>query len=1621
MWEHCYTGLNSGVYPIYAKNTQILVEMSNNEEKSGLLNKLKKPFKSHSRSSSTTSSAPSSPSSNKNERKHDHHGDSESSNVINQAYLEGRKKADGHRSSGSTGADAGVHKRSGSSEPGVITTTSVGKLKGAGSKPSPLSDLQPKAEERVPIAASDTRKHPNDNPEYRNDGSPHGKGVFYEHNPELTTAGSSSKEIVQLAYEEGQRAARRDYDDANKRSDNAQLAAESAAAKKSSRPNNGDSKTLDPALERSQNKSLYNPSGVSLAALDHTDTNPRYAGGREELERVQAKGAEPTSSDPKSSQSKSSQSKSADSRTGTGSRSGQSASQDPNDPSYLNESVPPSSDNFDYKTELSRLDNQIEQTQREIDNLSSLKSGNNGNNGNNSYAGGIAAGATGALAAAAGYIGLTSGSEKSTHPVVKEAYDAGYAKGKSGATNAGVSSGTGSHKDVGPHKDIIAEAYAAGANKASEDAAKGSKSGNSKSVGATGPQYAGAAGSQPVGATNSKSVGATDSQTAGAGSSRSGGSADSTDAYKSAAYTEGVKAGAYDSGSAAAAYKHGTATGAYESGQVAGAKDASTKGVSGASTTDASNASRSSPNKSATPGSAQSTIQSAAGGLAAGAAAAATAAAGYLGYSTSNKDHPVVREAYQAGVNKAAYEAGHQHHAKEVSGSSSLDPSSNKSVDPAINKNVDPANKSGAAGAPSGVASTGILAGVASTLGFGSDTSRSHQDDLKQGQDAKQRGILNDIKQPVLQDVDSDSDEDYEIVPHPNESKEPEKVADSRHEGQPRSVTADPANKSRDLEEKPADSNSSSVYGAIGAGGITGAIASAIPFYNSNSNKNDKEVKDSESVDSFKDAEGAGDADGAGDVTGNPGSLIRTAEENYDDVRQAPTHKGTGKATEGSEGRGESGDGVQDVPGLVPATEDSDKSVKQDDSGSKITEDDVAQYNKKHGFDKKAQGSMIDAVEDEDVKKEPAHKTEKAETEAAASSDGNSDGVQDIPGIAPVPQADREVEKKKDTKKAPPSTGKITEDDVARYNKEHGHKQILGSLVDAALKYDDVKNASKHKSGKSPTDDAPEQKSGGGNNVQEIPGLAKSSDDSGSKSSSKDSSKDSTKDSNASSKSSTKHTEDEVAAYNKKHGNSGKGSLVDAAADSREVKEAPAHKKGTNNVEQDDNQGGDNVQAIPGLNSTNSKGKSDRGVDSQDKSLKDGESNYADSEYSNASLYSHPEHTNVHEAAGLGGNGLPSSTVTPNRGALSARDTYGNQEKSASKPDGQRLDHSSVPPQADSAETGPELAGASGTPSGQFSRDGKPVDGDAGTSHAGPTDQSSTTSPSRGLSSIGSAVAGISAATGAVLGTGYAYLTGNRSGGDNLNTKEATQSLTVSGTNEYYNAGIEKAAYEAGIQKAAYEAGQNFHKNGSGSKSAGTTAGSAGSTASSGAAGAAGAAGVAGAAGAGAASRSVGSTSGGSGAAGSSSSKKPTSELKVEVIGVENRADATVLAQKVSKDLISKGFDLSSGDLVVDTRAGVITLNGKQVGSAHPKSDATSSGAHSSQGAHQSQGAYPSGQSSSRQQPSASSPIASGNSKSIDTSSGSRGAPSSSGTGEIDKSAFYDKSSAPVMPGTFPA
>lgn len=130
--------------------------------------------------------------------------------------------------------------------------------------------------------------------------------------------------------------------------------------------------------------------------------------------------------------------------------------------------------------------------------------------------------------------------------------------------------------------------------------------------------------------------------------------------------------------------------------------------------------------------------------------------------------------------------------------------------------------------------------------------------------------------------------------------------------------------------------------------------------------------------------------------------------------------------------------------------------------------------------------SLLQEAEEhfDDVKEAPKHKTNKTVDDVGNDNSGAVGGVQEVPGLVPSTASEDDSKNKSSTTSAPSTT----ESDVAAYNKKHGHVNDKRNLIEIATDHDPkLKEVDLHKSapGTKVGEDADSQ--GKSDDVQAVP------------------------------------------------------------------------------------------------------------------------------------------------------------------------------------------------------------------------------------------------------------------------------------------------------------------------------------------------------------------------------------------------------------------------------------------------------------------------------------------------------------------------------------------------------
>lgn len=1074
------------------------------EEKSGFLSKLKKPFKSHSRSSSNVE--PESPRSTKSSSSKSTTSNAHE-NIHELAYAEGQRRAEQeHKRRNENALYGNSNEVDGygatSSKGRVISASSMGKLV---TRP-PKVNRQPVekdpggdfANEKLPTeVAAGENDHSKDlyagttddgknnaqgmaenhNPAYANDAiATQGTGVFF--NPKDTQGGvygsdydgkhteatraevarDRNLKTVPTAYQKQQEEEKKLEDvkkqayDAGKAEGSKESPKSSSTSKsqdKDTKPLSAEGKHEDPSEIHQQNKSAYNDGGVTAVA-DRFHQKQKTTGGTTGVASGGAaaaaaaasgshhnKSAEAASSSNKdiggttginkqatsgvtaSSSSPSYATKGANKGetnviadaaaagagagaadlgvkgTGKSSAAGSGASKHEVSPSAfgtttplgnssgtgtksanapaLNAGVPPSSKDFDYDREIQELDKKINETQNQINQLHGKAPNTTGaaddastaalyhepidtltGKNNSGYLAAGAGAAAGAAAAVAGYVGLGKKPPSDGTLETNDAYN-------EGVSNASYDSGAVAAKN--------GENYAA--EPKDKNATANTNSGFSGAVGSF--------------ANNTMGLDSKETFDDYEVVNKSDATEKPSDLETNNKSTQGAdKPGLLDGAAGAAAAVGAAAAGALgiDALKSSEADSESTKGTyqdSPELTKDSAYTKKADANlpadnisKSTGNSSADSTTSS--GGLinsakmAVASVGAATAGAfGYEGYTAATSgpeyDKMVVNDAYEAGKEKAHNEKSILAEAEAAGREKATKENKDKELKTGNQRSVQSPNLEELPDSEEESNSSGILGSVlgsaAAAVGYGGYKKSQADDSSKDG---SSKGP--DYEKSPEKDISDEGKEATTKNPVKDTSVKGPEYTDSEKDTVP---THDLA------KQDPGQSSSSSKGYLATAGAVLGAAAGAVGY------SSDK---------------------GPGKNTHDK-SLLQEAEEQFDDVKEAPKHKTTKTVDDVDNDNSGAVGGVQEVPGLVPSTasEDDSKNKSSTTSAPSTTESDVAAYNKKHGHvnDKR---NLIEIAADNDPKlKEVDHHKSAPGTKVGEDDggQGKSDDVQAVP------------------------------------------------------------------------------------------------------------------------------------------------------------------------------------------------------------------------------------------------------------------------------------------------------------------------------------------------------------------------------------------------------------------------------------------------------------------------------------------------------------------------------------------------------------------------------------------------------------------------------------------------
>ncbi|ODV81333.1 uncharacterized protein CANTADRAFT_18987 [Suhomyces tanzawaensis NRRL Y-17324] len=1533
------------------------------EDKQSFLGKLKKPFKTHSRSSSSTKSLETGHSdvvdaaySEGKKAGHNpenspielayiegHNKGSGSDDVVKQAYQEGHHQGQSHGKShgayGAAGATSSSHGTSGatsssshgtSHSPSVVASSHVGRVV---TSPPPVKrepvtkdlsgdftneknplDRSLIGKERDPEYNDPNCLHENSNPDYANDAT-NDKGTGYFFDPKDTQGGvygdsagpydeatraklernknlktqpaayaAQAKQEQELeavkdsSYAEGVKAAHRDTSQASSSAQASSSQALAANASSSANDNAGKGTTLDPSEEHSRNKSAFNSSGVTTAKKDLGVATA--AGGAATAAAVGAgshsgsnsgkhasntsSNAQPYSGSISPKPALKSDDKDAARQFAKSGAYDSTLTSHTNDKSYTATAVPPSSKDFDYESELKKLDRQIDQTQNEIENLKSSNVSTTGvynqdlasdtsksldphsDHHSGAAGAGALAGASGVLAAAASYVGLGGKSyDASEHPVVHEAYEAGLKAGKSSSGAARHSSKTSSGSAAG---------YAPAGYSSSETAPLSKSTETSH----------GASQTAPVSTTHNTS------QTAPVSSTHS--------ASQTAPVSKSVET-------------HGT-----------------------------SHSAPVSASKSLDPHSDHHSGAAGAGALA-GASGVLAAAASYVGLGGKSYDaseHPVVHEAYEEGLkagksNSGAATGYSSNQAAPVSKSVETTHGSGQTAP--VSKSVETTNAPGQTVSDSRNTSAGIFGGAASaasaiaagTLGFGSGSSHEDRDLKKSELTSEDAYVKTSGKATGLDQVNADGSQKPGFFDGATGALSAAAAAAGFGGAAAATSSSDPVHESYDAGKVKAKENiGTSKSAEIGTTHHKSSDSPQKPILDDVDDKSD--TRTSHSSNSGISGYLAGAAGAIGLPYGSDSKTSATATststdphakssglvgavDGHEDVAKAkahPTSKDPLKETETDEK--DEGDGVQKVPGLTP-TEESAKGTSSKDKKSKELESEnkdlASSGNSNKGILASAGAavggvagalgvsgtksgvpapgeSLIATAErvDDDVAKAKPHTTGKSALTDSGETNDKDDGVQQVPGLVPASEKDDSNAKGKDS-----GSSKMTEAEVDAYNKKHGfNKNDKRSLVEIAEHADpEIKNLSSHH-GKSVTEDGDEEVETKDGDVQPLPTLDFKQND-----------------------------------FIRTGGK--EGSLSDPV----DSKSSP-HQKNSNPT----NKKQENQAYATGHSAKDPHKEHINPADKIDRAYKDEKPNTAGISHDTHQETSQSDSSNYGYGAGLlgAGAGAVGGAISYLSGGKKA-DTHTEHSNTVSDVHGESNPRQRTAPQSKEVKN---EAYSEGLKAGAYESGNVAAAKDVSSlSHGANTKDLSSTPYNEGLQA-GAYESGNVAAAKDVSNQSHNSNSKGLSSNTGLTAAgvipNKDQSFTAEDHKEFYAAGVHKAAYEHGHDHGRREHEDSKHQasdqgfgTGADSKHQGINRGA-----------------VAGGAVGGAAIGAAGSSALGHSSSNSSRSKNSGNkdELLVEVIGVSDKEEASKIARSASKDLSKQGVDLSSGKLVIN-------------------------------------------------------------------------------------------------------
>lgn len=690
--------------------------MSQHEENHGFLDKLKKPFRSHSRSSSSVKSDDTHELSThdkqiiesayiEGQRKAEREtgkkvdsygfigGSKSKHDIVQQAYLEGKNffhrekhqktensSSHGHGShEGTTGTGhEGITHGAG---PGVVASSSVGRV--LTSPPSvkrqPVekdkggdfaNEKQP-IHDTVVIDPGSKGLHKNANPAYADDANV-SKGAGYFFDPKDTQGGgyrdyrgdhieateakldkNRNLKTVPLAYQEQEEQEKHEeeikdqvYLKGKKQgTEEVKDQPEDSLNQPSLTLQDKNESNVDSSEEHDKNRSAYNTSGISTATDDarnqgkptqNSKDNDRDYGKYGAGTAAGVAGIAAGTAYARHNKDDKEVTSHSGSHTGTGiptSDKGATTANTSANKDYVSPNIPPSSKDFDYNNELKKLDNQIANTQSEIDHLQ---------------------GATTKPSTASTIGVLNEPIDSSTHEKSKsldpkihgkavpiEGTGAGHSSGHGGADSSGHS-GAGIAGAAGLSGVVAAAAGYIGLHNSTHDESKVHDQSKVHDAYSEGVKQGAYDSGNKLGELNSRSVNPSNIESSGFNSHSTGNPTD-------AAYKSGVESGAYDAGSKNA--HSGNAPTSARSGGILSAASAFTTSAlgmdSGEELTSGSDYNRPSGKVTDKRNTDSSSKPSKLGG--------ATVLAGHQVSSGSN-DKSVIDDAYESGKNKAINE-----------------------------------------------------------------------------------------------------------------------------------------------------------------------------------------------------------------------------------------------------------------------------------------------------------------------------------------------------------------------------------------------------------------------------------------------------------------------------------------------------------------------------------------------------------------------------------------------------------------------------------------------------------------------------------------------------------------------------------------------------------------------------------------------------------------------------------------------------------------------------------------------------------------------------------------------------------------------------------------------------